>query len=229
MKYKVILFDADETLFDFKKSEKEAFKNTMIEFGIDYDENYHFHIYREINTAIWRELEDGLITMEKLKVERFKRLFDKLDMNFDKNEFADSYIRYLGNSSFLLDGAIELIEDLSDKYILSIVTNGFMNVQEKRIKKSVIAKYFKDIVISEEIGILKPNPEIFEYAINKLGDFSKNEILMVGDSLNSDIKGGINCNIDTCWFNPNKLENTTELRPTFEVSNYKELRDLLSK
>lgn len=227
MKYKVILFDADETLFDFKKAEREAFKNTMIDFGIDYDESYHFNTYEEINSAIWKELEQGLITQEKLKTERFRRFIDRLDMNFDENEFASTYMKYLGDGSFLFEGALELIEDLSNKYILSIVTNGLTIVQERRIKKSVIAKYFKDIVISEEIGISKPHPDIFEHAINNLGEFSKDEILMIGDNLSSDIKGGINYNIDTCWYNPNKVENTSNLTPTYEMTDYKEIRSLL--
>lgn len=150
-------------------------------------------------------------------------------MNFDENEFANSYIKHLGNSSFLLEGAIEFIGDIHSKFIISIVTNGFTSIQENRIKKSVIYKYFNDIIISEQLGIAKPNPDIFEYAVNKLGNFNKEEILMVGDNLNSDIRGGFNYNIDTCWFNPNKLKNNTELKPTYEVCNYKELRDLLLK
>ena len=227
MKYKVILFDADETLFDFKKAEKEAFKNTMIEFNIDYDENYHFSTYKEINTAIWKELEEGLITQAKLKTERFRRLIEKLNLNFNENDFSDAYMKHLAAGSFLFDGATELIEDLSSKYILSIVTNGLTSVQEGRLKKSVIAKYFKDIVISESIGIAKPHPDIFGHAINNLGTFNKDEILMIGDNLSSDIKGGINYNIDTCWYNPNKLENKTDLKPTYEVCDYTELRNLL--
>ena len=227
MKYKVILFDADKTLFDFKKAEREAFKNTMIDFGVDYDEDYHFNTYEEINSAIWKELEQGLITQQKLKVERFRRFIDKIEMNFDENEFASTYMKYLGDGSFLFEGAIELIEDLSKKYTLSIVTNGLTVVQERRIKKSVIAKYFKDIVISEEIGIAKPHPDIFEHAINNLGEFNKDEILMIGDNIGSDIKGGINYNIDTCWYNPNKVENKSNLSPTYEMVDYKEVRNLL--
>lgn len=227
MKYKVILFDADETLFDFKKAEKEAFKNTMIDFGVDYNESYHFNTYEEINSAIWKELEQGLITQEELKIERFRRFINKIDMNFDENEFSTTYMQYLGEGSFLFEGAMELIEDLSNQYTLSIVTNGLTVVQERRIKKSVIAKYFKDIVISEEVGIAKPYPDIFEYAMSNIGKFSKDEILMIGDNLSSDIKGGINYNIDTCWYNPNKKENKTDLSPTYEISDYKELRSLL--
>lgn len=228
MKYKVILFDADETLFDFKKAEKEAFKNSMLELDIEYDENYHFATYKEINTAIWKELEEGLITQAKLKTERFRRLIEKLNLNFNENDFSDAYMKHLAAGSFLFDGATELIEDLSSKYILSIVTNGLTSVQEGRLKKSVIAKYFKDIVISEEVGISKPNPEIFEYALSNIEGVNKNEILMIGDSLSSDIRGGINYGIDTCWFNIHKEKNNSGLSPTYEVSSYKELADLLS-
>lgn len=95
MNYEVILFDADDTLFDFKKSEREAFKNTILEFNINYDENYHLKIYHDINTAIWKEFEQGLITQKKLKVERFKRLADKLKISFDEIEFAKSYMQKL--------------------------------------------------------------------------------------------------------------------------------------
>ena len=105
MKYDVILFDADETLFDFKKSEREAFKNAMLEFGIDYDESYHLQIYQEINTAIWKEFEEGLITQAKLKIERFERLATRLGVTFDAQAFSTSYMKHLADASFLYEGA----------------------------------------------------------------------------------------------------------------------------
>lgn len=227
MKYEVLLFDADETLFDFKKSEREAFKNSMIELGINYDENYHFKIYKDINTAIWKELEEGLITQAKLKIERFKRLSDSLKLEFDANEFANTYMKHLADCSFLLDGAEELVKELSKSYKLSIITNGLTTVQTKRIKQSIIAKYFDYVVISEEISISKPNPKIFEYALNSIGHADKSKVLMIGDSLTSDIKGGINFGIDTCLYKPNKNINNTEIKPTYEVSNFEELKSLL--
>ena len=227
MKYEVILFDADETLFDFKKSEREAFKNAMIQFGFDYDENYHLKIYQEINTAIWKEFEEGLITQAKLKVERFKRLSDKLEVSFDAEEFAKSYMEHLANGSFLYEGSIELLEDLHKSHKLSIVTNGLTAVQDKRIRKSTVAKYFDTVVISEEILISKPNPEIFEHTLKTINYSDKSKVLMVGDSLTSDIKGGINFGIDTCWYNPKKVENKTSITPTYEVSSFDELKQLL--
>lgn len=227
MKYEVIIFDADETLFDFKKSEREAFKNTMLKFDIEYDKNYHLKIYKEINTGIWKEFEQGLITQEKLKIERFKRLSDKLNIKFDEINFAKSYMEHLADASFLFDDSIDLIENLNKSYKLSIVTNGLTSVQDKRIRKSTIAKYFDAIVISEEILIAKPDPKIFEYTLKHMNFSDKSKVLMVGDSLTSDIQGGINFGVDTCWYNPNKIENKTSITPTYEISSFDELKSLL--
>ncbi|MBV7275608.1 YjjG family noncanonical pyrimidine nucleotidase [Clostridium sp. PL3] len=229
MKYEVIIFDADETLFDFKKSERDAFKNAILEFDIEYDENHHLKIYQDINTAIWKEFEQGLITQEKLKVERFKRLSYQLNIRFDEVEFAKSYMKHLANASFLYDYSIPLVESLYKDYRLSIVTNGLKNVQDKRIRKSTIAKYFEDIVVSEEVRVSKPNPEIFELALSNINHTDKSKVLIVGDSLTSDIKGGINSGIDTCWFNPKKAVNNTEIKPTYEVTDLMELNAILKR
>lgn len=228
MKYEVLLFDADETLFDFKKSERQAFENSIREFNMDYDENYHLKIYEEINTGIWLEFEKGLITQEKLKVERFRRLSEKLNVSFDPKEFAKSYMKHLANASFLYEDSFELIKNLSQNYRLAIITNGLTDVQSKRIGKSVISKYFETIVISEEVKASKPNPEIFEIALSNLNYSDKSKILMIGDSLSSDIKGGINFGIDTCWTNFKNLENSTTLKPTYEISTLMDLLKILN-
>lgn len=229
MKYEVIMFDADDTLFDFKKSERDAFKNTMLEFNMEYDENNHLKLYSDINSAIWMEFEKGLITQEKLKVERFKRFSEKLNAKFDEFNFAKSYSKHLANASFLYDDSIGLVEGLYKDYRLSIITNGLKDVQNNRIRKSVIGKYFQDIVISEEVQVSKPNPKIFELALKNIKHTDKSSVLMVGDSLSSDIQGGINFGIDTCWFNPNKIVNKTELKPTYEIHNLMELKAVLAK
>lgn len=228
MKYEVLLFDADETLFDFKKSERQAFENSIREFNMEYDENYHLKIYEEINTGIWLEFEKGLITQEKLKVERFRRLSEKLNVSFDPKEFAKSYMKHLANASFLYEDSLELIKNLSKNYRLAIITNGLTDVQSKRIGQSVIAKYFDTIVISEEVKASKPNPEIFEIALSNLNYTDKSKILMIGDSLSSDIKGGINFGVDTCWTNFKNIENSTTLKPTYEISTLLDLLKILN-
>lgn len=229
MKYEIIIFDADETLFDFNKSERTAFKNAMLDFKIEYDENHHLKIYHEINKAIWKEFEEGLISQEKLKVERFRRLSEKLDAVFDEVEFAKAYMKHLGDACFLFQESETLVESLHKDYRLAIVTNGLKEVQTNRIKKSSIAKYFEYVVISDEVKVAKPDPRIFEIALNKLKHTDKNKVLVVGDSLTSDIRGGINLGVDTCWYNPNKDVNETSIKPSFEISTLMELKDVLKK
>lgn len=229
MKYKVIIFDADDTLFDFKKSEREAFKNTMEEFNLEYDENFHFKVYKEINTTLWKDFELGIIPQEKINEVRFKIFSEALNIKFNTDKFADSYIKNLGNASFLYEESIELIESLYKDYLLFIVTNGLKDVQNNRIKKSIIAKYFKNIIVSDEVKVAKPNPKIFEYALTDATNTYSYEILIVGDSLSSDIQGGINLKADTCWYNPNKIENKTTITPTYEIYNLMELKDILYK
>ena len=229
MKYEVIMFDADETLFDFKKSEREALKNTMIEFKIDYDENYHLKVYKDINSVIWKEFEDGILLQKNLNVERFKRLLSKLNLNFDEIEFSKSYVEHLSYASFLYNDSLPLIESLYKEFKLIIITNGLKDVQDNRIRNSIIGKYFKNVVVSEEVDISKPDPKIFEYALNSINYNDKSKVLMVGDSLTSDIQGGINSGIDTCWFNPSNTIKKTAIEPTYEISNLMELRNILEK
>lgn len=227
MKYELLIFDADETLFDFKKSERHAFKNAMLEFNIEYNENYHLKVYSDINAGIWKEFEQGVITQERLKVERFKRLSLKLNIQFDEIKFAKSYMKHLSNASFLYDDSINLIKSLNKYFKLSIVTNGLKDVQNNRIRKSIIAEYFDDIVISEEVKVSKPNPKIFELALNNINHTNKSSVLIIGDSLTSDIQGGINFGIDTCWYNPNNIINITETHPTYEIASLMKLKDIL--
>lgn len=228
MKYEIIIFDADDTLFDFKKSEKEALKNTMNEYGIEYKESYHLKTYKDINSVIWKELEQGLIKQKELNIKRFKRLLERLNLDFNENEFAKSYVKNLSNASFLYNDTTKVIENLYKEYRLSIITNGLKEVQDNRIRKSSIARYFENIVISEEAGVSKPDPKIFEIALGNMKSTDNSKVLIVGDSLTSDIQGGINFGIDTCWFNPNNIINTKKIKPTYEISNMINLKEIIT-
>ncbi|MBL4933097.1 YjjG family noncanonical pyrimidine nucleotidase [Clostridium paridis] len=227
MKYEVILFDADDTLFDFKKSENNAFKNTMIQFDISYDEDYHLKVYKEINKALWNDFEKGNITQEKLKIERFKRLSDKIGIKFDSHEFAAAYVKNLANESHLYEESTTLVEELHKNYKLVMVTNGLTDVQDKRIRKSSLAKYFEHIVISEEVKASKPDAKIFEVALNYIQHFDKSKVIMIGDSLTSDIRGGLNFGVDTCWFNPSNTKNQSDIKPTYEITSLVDIRKIL--
>ncbi|MGF9978071.1 YjjG family noncanonical pyrimidine nucleotidase [Viridibacillus arvi] len=224
MKYEIILFDVDDTLFDFSKSEKNALHKTFVEFGlptglVDYEATY-----KEISMMLWRDLEQGLITLPKLGVERFKRLFHTHDLEIHADKFSSVYLGYLGKEIHPIQGAVEVCDNLSGCR-LSIITNGFKDVQISRIGGSPLSNTFEHIFISEEIGFQKPEKGIFDYAFSKLQITDKEKVLIVGDSLTSDIQGGINYGIDTCWFNPHFKENKIGIKPTYEIH---ELADLLN-
>ena len=227
MKYKVVLFDADDTLFDFKRSETHAFMKTMTEYEDVYDESIHLKAYHEINKRIWKEFEMGEITQKDLKVERFRRLKDVLGLTFLPEEFAQRYMHHLSYASFVYPEAEELMKKLQGKYKMAIITNGLTQVQTRRIRNAPLARYFQDVIISEEIGVSKPNPEIFVHTLEKLGHGETGNVLMIGDSLTSDIKGGEDFGMDTCWFNPEGKENKTAIKPTFEIRSLMDILDIL--
>ncbi|MGE7835300.1 YjjG family noncanonical pyrimidine nucleotidase [Viridibacillus arvi] len=224
MKYEIILFDVDDTLFDFSKSEKNALHKTFVEFGLPTGLADYEATYKEISMMLWRDLEQGLITLPKLGVERFKRLFHTHELEIHADKFSSVYLGYLGKEIHPIQGAVEVCDNLSGCR-LSIITNGFKDVQISRIGGSPLSNTFEHIFISEEIGFQKPEKGIFDYAFSKLQITDKEKVLIVGDSLTSDIQGGINYGIDTCWFNPHYKENKIGIKPTYEIH---ELTDLLN-
>lgn len=227
MKYEVILFDADETLFDFNKAEASALEKTMIGHGIDYDDEFHLGHYRKINRVIWDEFENNLITVKDLKVERYRRFFEELGMSINPKEFSHSYLLALGEMAFLFNGAKEILDELHKEYKLVLITNGLAKVQRSRLEKTLLQNYFDSIIISEEIGVSKPNVGIFEHAFESIRHSNKSTALIVGDSLKSDIKGGLNFGIDTCWYNPEGIVNNTDIKPKYEIKSFNELKDIL--
>lgn len=227
MNYEVLLFDADDTLFDFKKTEEYALEKLVNSFETSYSKEYCIEKYKEINKQIWIEFEQGLITSDLLKVERFERFAKEINLDLDANKLSQMYIDYLGEGSFLYEESVDLISYLYKKYRLCIITNGLADVQNRRIKNSIIGKYFEDIVISDEIKIAKPNPEIFNHALKNINHENKDTVLMIGDSLSSDIKGGNNAGIHTCWFNAGKKHNSTDIMPTYEINSLSQIKELL--
>lgn len=227
--YDVLLFDADETLFDFSKAEKYAISHALKDIGIIYDEKFHLPLYSSINSAIWKEFERGEITQEKLRVERFRRFQTELKANFDYQKLADIYANHLADASYPLPGSEKLLQQLKPHYRMAILTNGLAAIQQKRICESPLAAYFEQIVISENVGVSKPDSRIFQYTLKELSYADSSKVLMIGDSLTSDMQGGINSGIDTCWFNPQKKENALELSLTYEVHSFDELLALLLK
>jgi len=226
-KYELILIDADDTLFDYPKGEAAAFEESCKNFGINYKKEYHLELYRKINSKIWLEFEEKKITADKLKTERFRRFFSELETDISARKFSDCYLQNLSKAYYLLDGAEKFSEYLYNKFKLVLVTNGLSKVQRSRIGKSSIAKYYKNLVISEEIGSPKPEEEIFRKCFEVAEHRDKNTALIIGDNLGSDIKGGANFGIDTCWVNLNKKKNETDINPTYEVKTLEEIYKII--
>jgi YjjG family noncanonical pyrimidine nucleotidase len=226
MKFELILFDADGTLFDYDKAEAYALKNAFNSTHIPFREEF-IPAYKIINSALWLDFEKGLISPTIIRSERFEQLFDQFKIKTDIKKFSDIYLHYFAEAGFLIDGAENIVKKIAKQKNTAIVTNGLSVVQRSRFSKAPIMSLFKDVIISEEIGCAKPNPEFFEITFDKLGHKDKNSTIIIGDSLTSDIQGGINFGITTCWFNPKKLPNNSGLAPDFEIQKLEELIGIL--
>ncbi|TCM99470.1 2-haloacid dehalogenase [Paenibacillus sp. BK033] len=227
MNYDVILFDADDTLFDYKKAEDFALTSVFGEFGVQSPDTDFAALYRTINQELWNDFEKGAISLAELRVERFSRLFNGTGLAIGAEEFSNRYLGYLGAGAYLIDGAVELVEELRSKVRLAIITNGIREVQLSRFSKAGVDRYFEHIIVSEDTGFQKPHIGIFDYAFKKLGITDPSRVLIVGDSLTSDIQGGLNSGMDTCWYNPHNKTNTTPVKPKFEIKQLSEVLTLL--
>lgn len=224
-KYTHLLIDADETLYDFEKTERLALEKLFDTYGIVLTEAIKT-AYEDINKALWKEVELGTMSQLKLRTERFSRLFESLNIKADAEAFSDTYVKFLGEGTYLLEGAYELVSDLKARYVIGILTNGIKEVQTARIQGSKIAHLIDAVIISEDVGYSKPDERIFEFALNKLDFYDKSKILMIGDSLTSDIQGANRFGIDSCWINW-KSEVARDHEPTYVAANLEEIRQLL--
>lgn len=227
MRYELVLLDADGTLFNYDKAESYALEGAFARFDLAYDEGFHLPAYKAINEQLWRDYEDEKITSAALRVERFRRLFTGQGLRFDFEEFSRVYLHFLSMGSFLLDGAEEACRYLAQKYRLAIITNGIREVQMARFSSSPLVPFIERVIVSEDAGYSKPHPGIFDYAFRALGHSDKETALIVGDSLSSDIEGGIRFGIKTCWYNPHRKPTHQETRPDYEITDLRELAEFL--
>lgn len=224
---KYVLLDVDDTLLDFGWAERNALTKAFAEFGIELDDR-EISEYSEINSRQWEKLERGELTREQILVSRFEIFLEWLGID-DVNGMALQlrYEKLLGIGHKFIDGAEELLGCLYGEYELFIVSNGTASVQAGRLKSAGIGRYFKNIFISEEIGFDKPKKEFFDACFEQIPDFEREKAIIVGDRISSDITGGVNAGIKTCWFNPKYAENNTEISPDYEIHNLSELPELL--
>ncbi len=224
---KYVFLDIDDTLLDFGKAEAAAIKKTFERIGVPATPEVIAR-YSRINDEHWARLERRELTREQVLVQRFDALFAELGIKNVPSEMAQASYEYLlGIGHYFVDGAPELLEALDGKYELYIVSNGTASVQDSRIESAGIARYFKDIFISERLGADKPSREFFERVFSRVEGFERDKAIIVGDRLSSDILGGINAGIKTCWFNPKALPQSGDIVPDHEVHALSELPELL--
>ncbi len=218
MRYHTILFDADGTLLDFKNAEETALKKTFADHGFPFDEQTN-HLYQQINHGLWGQFERGEIEKSVISTTRFTRLFQALGIAADGVAFNTEYLYNLGDGSKVLPGAKELCAALAPHCRLYIVTNGISKTQYRRLGGSVIQPYMSDIFVSEDTGSQKPLKAYFDYVFERIPGLDLKKTVIVGDSLTSDIQGGINAGIDTCWYNPSHAENAEQIPVTWEIDD----------
>jgi 2-haloacid dehalogenase len=227
MTYNALLFDADGTLFDYRRAETWALTETFAQYDLHFQPG-HSQTYGQVNDPLWDAFERGEITQGRLKVLRFELLFQALGFEVDAAAFSDSYTRQLSQATFLVDGAYELVASLSGRHRMLLLTNGLTDVQRPRFSASSVGRFFEDWVISEEVGVAKPDPRIFDIAFQRLGRPDKGEVLIIGDSLTSDMAGGIAYGIATCWYNPSCLPAEPPLPVTYEIQDLSQLTAIVN-
>lgn len=225
-KYRYLLFDADETLFDFPQSERLAASKVLKDYNLPCGEET-VSLYSRINNSLWQRFNLGEIPREQIRRERFSRLLEALGRDPALGPELDrSYAAALGGFGVLYPGALELCHGLAPYYEMAIVTNGFSVTQHGRFDRSPIREYIPHLFISEELGCQKPQKLFFDKVLEAMGVVERERVLVIGDSLNSDIQGGKNAGLDTCWYCPKGGESAL---PTYTVSSYEGIIQILTQ
>lgn len=223
-KYSVVLFDIDDTLLDFPRSEKEALCEAFMLSRVELNEEM-ITVYQKINYELWKALERGEIERDELMTRRFEDFAKFYGLEIDFLKVANDYLDCLGKKIYFIEGARELLEALYGKIRMYIVTNGLAKVQNSRYKLTGFDKIFDGMFISQEVGANKPDNRFFEYVAEHIVGFEKEKTIIVGDSLSSDIAGGINFGIDTCWYSAKGM--TPKIQPTYTVDSLDKVLPIL--
>ena len=220
-----LFLDLDDTILDFHKAERLAIARTFESFGLEPTEEV-LNLYHEINIRHWQMLERGELTREQVLVNRFGALFEALGKTVDPALCARTYEHNLSIGHYFLPGAEETVKRLHEKYRLFLASNGTASVQHSRMTSAGLYPYFEQVFISQKLGYNKPSREYFDACYARIPDFDVSKALMVGDSLSSDILGGINGGMRTCWVNP-EHKKPGNIVPDFEIENITQLEALL--
>lgn len=220
--YDTILFDADRTLFDTAAGERAALRAVMKTMKVPFSEEMP-RVYMEINEGLWKQLELGTLTFSHVQKERWRKFQEAFGLTGNPMQMNQMYLAFFSQCQFLTPHAEEVCRALCKRKKLYIITNGTSRVQRERFANSKISPYFLDFFISEDIGIPKPQWGFFYYVLSHIKPTRTSKVLIVGDSLSSDIQGGNNAKIDTCWYNPEGLPNESQAIPTYEIRDLAEL------
>lgn len=225
-KYDYLLFDVDNTLLDFDAAAKIAFYETLDVFKIPAHAQI-YSTYKKVNHLVWTAYENKEITSTALRPKRFELFLKEINRTGEPAAMNETYLSLLVKHSSLWRGAKELLTQLQPDYKMVVITNGLKEVQRPRLALTKIDHFFEEIVVSDEIGVAKPQAAFFDYAFEKIQHPPKDKVLVIGDSLHSDMKGGANYGVDTCWFNPMGKDNLTNIEPNYEIKNLRELIGIL--
>jgi YjjG family noncanonical pyrimidine nucleotidase len=225
--YPWLWFDADGTLFDYDRAECTALRLAFQSLDIPYADEF-LDIYRGINQKLWQALERSEITPALLPVRRFEQLREALHLDYSPSQMSAAYLEYLALQTDLIDGAQDVLHALQATCRIAVVTNGLKVVQRNRMAHSAIREYISGLIISEEVGAAKPEPAFFEAAFARLGHPAKSDVLLIGDSLSSDIQGGVDYGLDTCWYNSEAEPRPADLPVTYEIKHLPELLEIIS-
>jgi len=224
----VVLLDLDNTILDFNTAEHHALGRAFAALGLPFDDEIAAR-YNKINSRHWEMLEDGILTREEVLVRRFEALFVTLGITADADRTQALYEHMLSEGHWFMPGAEDMLRALSGRYRLFICSNGVQSVQDGRIASAGIAPYFEKIFISEHMGSNKPEKRFFELCFQEIPDFSRDRAIILGDSLSSDIRGGKNAGILTCWYNPGGKENPGPIFPDYEIRELSAFKGLLDR
>ncbi|MGE5355731.1 MAG: pyrimidine 5'-nucleotidase [Deltaproteobacteria bacterium] len=229
MNYKWLLFDADNTLFDFTFSQRKALENSFAQYHLEYQDKI-FEEFVKINLDIWTAYDRNEMTHQEIKHERFNRLFKIHDIEgVDIDEFNDFFIDQLIANSKLLEGAEEILTYLHGKAKVALITNGMKEVQRPRYEQCRLKHIFDDVFISGELGMSKPNHEFFRHVHEQTGYQNKEQYLVIGDNLIADVKGGKDYGFRTCWFNILNDRHAENKDADYIITRLEELIDIVSK
>ncbi|WP_265459341.1 YjjG family noncanonical pyrimidine nucleotidase [Enterococcus sp. HY326] len=226
MRYNTLLFDVDDTLLDFQATEKQALTKLFATEGLTLSPDLEEQ-YKTMNHGLWAAFERGGKTRDEVVNQRFGIFFEALGVRVDSVELENRYRKFLEEGHDLLGNSYQIVADLSTKADLYVVTNGVSQTQYRRLTDARLLPFFKEIFVSEDTGYQKPMKEYFDYVFARIPNLDKSDTVIIGDSLSSDIKGGIVAGIDTIWLNSKSEQASNEIHPTYTINQLESIYRIL--